>query len=118
MLPDLESPPGPFWDAPMDGVGSLDWYNEFGDNLRKHEIPAATQRFHMSRSIEYIREDFGVTPHGDSAGRQPLFQEPGQQLGAIAAHMGFGVATSNWRSTSAPTWCFAGTDFAPQTVGV
>src|ERR1035437_1078286 len=26
MLPDLESPPGPFWDAPMDGVGSLDWY--------------------------------------------------------------------------------------------
>ena len=35
MLPDLESPPGPFWDAPMDGVGSLDWYNEFGDALRK-----------------------------------------------------------------------------------
>jgi hypothetical protein len=30
MLPDLESPPGPFWDAPIDGVGSLDWYNKFG----------------------------------------------------------------------------------------
>jgi len=36
MLPNLESPPGLFWDAPMNSVGSLDWYNEFGDALRKH----------------------------------------------------------------------------------
>ena len=32
----------------MDGVGSLDWYNEFGDGLRKREVPAATQIFHVS----------------------------------------------------------------------
>src|SRR2546427_10234152 len=64
MLPDLEAPPGPFWDAPMDGVGSLDWYNEFGDALRKQEVPAVTQRLHLSRSIAYRRDDFGVVPLG------------------------------------------------------
>ena len=62
MLPDLDSPPGPFWNAPMDGVGSLDWYNEFGDGLRHRDVPAATQRLHMQRSIDCIREDFGVVP--------------------------------------------------------
>lgn len=45
----------------MDGTGSLDWYNEFGDGLRKREAPAITQRPHMSRAIENIREDFGLT---------------------------------------------------------
>jgi hypothetical protein len=95
MLPDLESPPGPFWDAPMDGVGSLDWYNEFGDNLRKHEIPAATQRFHMSRSIEYIREDFGVVPTVIRGGGSLFSKSPANNSAAIAARMGFGIATSN-----------------------
>ena len=95
MLPDLESPPGPFWDAPMDGVGSLDWYNEFGDNLRKHEIPAATQRFHMSRSIEYIREYFGVVPTVIRGGGSLFSKSRANNSAAIAARMGFGIATSN-----------------------
>jgi len=46
----------------MDGVGSLGWWTEFGDPVRKKEIPAITQMFHMRRSLEQIREDFGVTP--------------------------------------------------------
>ena len=62
MLPDLESPPGPWWDAPMDGAGSLPWWTEFGDPIRRKEVPAAVQTFHMRRSIEQIQEDFGVTP--------------------------------------------------------
>jgi hypothetical protein len=95
MLPDLESAPGPFWDAPMDGVGSLDWYNEFGDNLRKHEIPAATQRFHMNRSIEYIREDFGVVPTVIRGGGSLFSKSPANNSAAIAARLGFGIATSN-----------------------
>ena len=78
MLPDLESAPGPFWDAPMDGVGSLDWYNEFGDALRKHEIPAATQRLHMARAIELHPRGFRRDAAGDPAGRRPLFEEPGR----------------------------------------
>jgi len=95
MLPDLDSPPGPFWDAPMDGVGSLDWYNEFGDNLRKHEIPAATQRLHMSRAIEYIRQDFGVVPTVIRAGGGLYSKSSANHTAAIAARMGFGIATWN-----------------------
>jgi hypothetical protein len=78
MLPDLDSPPGPWWTAPMDGVGSLGWWTEFGDPIRKKEIPAITQIFHMRQSIEQILADFGVTPlflirggSGFSRGRGP-----------------------------------------------
>lgn len=93
MLPDLESPPGPFWEAPMDGVGSLDWYNEFGDNLRKREIPAATQRLHMSRALECIREDFGVVPQVIRPGGGLYSKSPANNTAVIAAQMGFGIAT-------------------------
>jgi hypothetical protein len=95
MLPDLESPPGPFWDAPMDGVGSLDWWNEFGDNLRKHEIPAITQRFHLNRAIEYIEKDFGVVPQVIRGGGSLFSKSTVNNTAAIAANMGFGIATSN-----------------------
>jgi hypothetical protein len=93
MLPDLDSPPGPWWTAPMDGVGSLEWYNEFGDRLRQREIPAATQRFHLERSLEQIRADFGVTPlalrpGGSLPSRSYLNHTP-----RIAAQAGFGVMT-------------------------
>lgn len=105
MLPDLESPPGPFWDAPMDGVGSLDWYNEFGDALRKREIPAATQRFHMGRAIAYIREDFGVTPQVIRPGGGLYSKTPQNNTAMNAARMGFGLASWNWAT-------YLGTDLA------
>ena len=96
MLPDLESAPGPFWDAPMDGVGSLDWYNEFGDNLRKRETPAATQREHMTRSIQYIREDFGVFPQVIRPGGSLYSKSLANSTAVNAARMGFGIATWDW----------------------
>ena len=96
MLPDLDSPPGPFWDAPMDGVGSLDWYNEFGDGLRKQEIPAAVQRDHMRRSIAYIREDFGVTPQVIRPGGGLYSRNSANNTARLAAYAGFGLATWNW----------------------
>ncbi|MFB3826589.1 MAG: hypothetical protein ACE15B_07455 [Bryobacteraceae bacterium] len=91
MLPDLDSPPGPLWDAPLDGAATLGWDNEFGDRIRKQEIPAAVQRVHIQRALENLREDFGVTP---------LFLRPGggeyspayeRHTGRIAAQMGFGL---------------------------
>jgi len=91
MLPDLDSPPGPFWNAPLDGVATLGWDNEFSDRIRKQEIPAVTQKLHMERSIEYLQQDFGVTP---------LFIRPGggefsptwvNHTGRIAAQLGFGL---------------------------
>ena len=96
MLPDLESAPGPFWDAPMDGVGSLDWYNEFADGLRKQEVPAAIQRDHMQRSIECIREDFGATPLVVRPGGTLYSRSTAHSTARIAAQVGFGMATWNW----------------------
>jgi hypothetical protein len=92
MLPDLESAPGPFWDAPMDGVGSLDWYNEFGDALRNADIPAATQRLHLRRAIECLREDFGVTPHVLRPAGSLYSKSPANHTALIAAGLGFGLA--------------------------
>jgi hypothetical protein len=92
MLPDLDSPPGPFWNAPMDGVGSLNWWTEFGDQLRKTEVPAATQRFHMQRSLEQIREDFGVTPLFLMRGGGGHSTSYANHSARIAAQLGFGLS--------------------------
>lgn len=91
MLPDLDSPPGPFWTAPMDGVGTLDWYNEFSDRLREEEVPAIIQRFHLSRSIEYIERDFGVTPLFFRPGGGAYSTSPTNHTGRVAAQSGFGL---------------------------
>ncbi|MDA2939024.1 polysaccharide deacetylase family protein, partial [Acidobacteria bacterium AH-259-A15] len=91
MLPDLESPPGPWWTAPMDGVGGLSWYNEFRDRLRGKEIPALTQKFHMQRSIEYIEKDFGSTPLYFRPGGGAFSQSYSNYTPRIAAQMGFGL---------------------------
>jgi hypothetical protein len=91
MLPDLDSPPGPLWTAPLDGTATLGWDNEFGDRIRGKEIPAATQRVHLQRALEGIQQDFGV---------RPLFLRPGggefsrsyeNHTGRIAAQMDFGL---------------------------
>ncbi|MBL8293542.1 MAG: hypothetical protein JNN08_16970, partial [Bryobacterales bacterium] len=91
VLPDLDSPPGPFWDAPLDGAGSLAWFNEFADRLRQQDIPAATQRHHMQRSIDYLAADFRVRPlflrpPGGAGSLSPAAHTP-----RIAAGMGFGL---------------------------
>jgi len=92
MLPDLDSPPGPFWKAPLDGVATLGWDNEFGDRIRDREIPAATQKMHMERSIECLREDFGVTPLFIRPGGGEFSQTYANHTGRIAAQLGFGLA--------------------------
>ncbi|MBI4875249.1 MAG: hypothetical protein HY822_11510 [Acidobacteria bacterium] len=96
MLPDLDSPPGPWWDAPMDGVGSLDWYNEFADRLRDREIPAATQREHLRRSLQHLREDFAVTPVVVRPGGGAYSRSYANDTARVAAGLGFGLATWNW----------------------
>jgi peptidoglycan/xylan/chitin deacetylase (PgdA/CDA1 family) len=102
MLPDLDSPPGPWWDAPMDGIGSLDWYNEFGDRLRDREIPAAIQKEHLRRSLEHIREDFGVTPLVVRPGGGAYSRSFANDTARVAAGMGFGLATWNWAVCLSP----------------
>jgi hypothetical protein len=92
MLPDLDSPPGPFWTGPMDGTGSLAWWTEFGDELRKKEIPAIAQTFHMKRGIEYIREDFGVNPLFLMRGGGGFSKSLANNSDRIAARLGFGIS--------------------------
>ena len=92
MLPDLESPPGPWWNAPLDGTGSLNWWTEFGDEVRKKEIPAITQMFHMRRGIEYIQEDFGVTPLFLMRGGGGFSRSFPNNSGRLAAQLGFGIS--------------------------
>ncbi|MEK7403752.1 MAG: hypothetical protein AAB225_01460 [Acidobacteriota bacterium] len=92
MLPDLDSPPGPWWTAPMDGVGSLGWWTEFGDPVRGREVPAATQVFHMRRSIEYIQEDFGVVPLFLMRGGGGFGRSYANHSARLAAQAGFGLS--------------------------
>jgi hypothetical protein len=92
MLPDLDSPPGPWWTAPMDGVGSLGWWTEFGDLVRKKEIPAITQMFHLRRSIEYLKEDFGVVPLFLMRGGGGYSRSYPNHSARIAAQLGFGLS--------------------------
>ena len=75
----------------MDGIGSLGWWTEFGDPIRKKEIPAIVQRFHMRQSLEQIREDFGVTPLFFIRGGGFSKSWPNNTM-AIAAQMGFGFS--------------------------
>jgi peptidoglycan/xylan/chitin deacetylase (PgdA/CDA1 family) len=91
MLPDLDSPPGPFWNAPLDGIATLGFDTEFGDRMRSREIPAVTQELHMRRSIEYLREDFGVTPLFIRPGGGEHSQTLANHTGRIAAALGFGL---------------------------
>jgi hypothetical protein len=95
MLPDLDSPPGPFWDAAMDGAATLGWDVEFGDLLRGNDVPAITQRFLMERGIEYIRQDFGVVPLfviNGGGGKSLSYPHHSARL---AAEMGFGLGNFN-----------------------
>ncbi len=102
MLPDLDSPPGPWWDAPVDGEKAWSkWYEEFGDRRRGNEIPAITQMYHMRRSIEGIRSQFSVTPLELNFGGGGFSSSYNNHSWRIAALAGFG-------------WCrgyFLGTDY-------
>ena len=63
MQPDLDSPPGPWWTADLDGEASVGgWYEEFEDTRRGVELPVLTQLFHLKRSLEYLRQDFNARP--------------------------------------------------------
>ena len=90
MQPDLNSPPGPWWDADLDGEATtISWYEEFLDRRRGAEVPALTQLFHMKRSIDYVNEDFGQQPMTLRAGGGAWSKSYVNHTGLIAARAGF-----------------------------
>jgi hypothetical protein len=95
MLPDLESPPGPFWTVPMDANVPHGFDEEFGDRLRKKDVPAITQRFLMERGLEYLRADFGAAPLFVINGGSGKSLSYPHHSARLAAEMGFGLGHFN-----------------------
>src|SRR5579863_1273368 len=91
MQPDLDSPPGPWWDAPLyEEKAEVGWYREFGDTRRNKEIPAAVQRAHLEHSRGWLIQEFGVEPLSFIAGGNGISESRPNNTTAIAALVGFG----------------------------
>lgn len=91
MQPDLDSPPGPWWDAPLYGEkAEVGWYREFGDTRRNREIPAAVERMHLDRSRSWLTQEFGVEPLSFIAGGNGISESLPNNTTVVAARAGFG----------------------------
>jgi hypothetical protein len=92
MDPDLESPPGPWWTANLAGEASVDgWYGEFADHRREREVPAATQLFHMRRSLAELRDDFGQQALELKPGNDAWSKSQFNNTARLAGRVGFGL---------------------------
>ena len=92
MLPDLDSPPGPWWDADIDGEkAEKGWYREFYDVRRDKEIPSAVQAFHLNNGLQGIIEQFGVFPLSFRPGGAMFSTSYPNNILEIAARLGFGT---------------------------
>ncbi|MGH9430220.1 MAG: hypothetical protein ACRD3T_01620 [Terriglobia bacterium] len=92
MEPDLESSPGPWWTANVAGEASaVGWYGEFEDQRRNREIPAATQIFHMKRSLADLRQDFGQQALELKPGNNAWSKSQFNNTARLAGRVGFGL---------------------------
>ncbi len=86
---DLDSPPGPWWDAPIEGERSHNgWYHENFDFRRGVSCPANDILFTYKVGRDAIERQFGVTPLAANV-------RPGEDLerydGRLAVIAGYGV---------------------------
>ena len=92
MEPDLDSPPGPWWTADLEGEGSMvGWYGEFEDQRRGEEIPAVTQIYHMKRALEELLQDFGKQALELKPGNNSWSKSQFNNTAGLAARVGFGL---------------------------
>lgn len=92
MQPDLDSPPGPWWDAGLyEEKAEVGWYREFGDTRRDKEIPATVQLLHLERSKEWLIKDFGLEPLSFVAGGNGISDSLPNNTTALAARAGYGL---------------------------
>lgn len=98
MQPDLDSAPGPWWTADLEGEASVGgWYEEFDDTRRGIEAAALTQLFHLKRSIDYLREDFDARPLSVIIGGGGWSKSYQNHSARVAAQAGFGLFDINER---------------------
>ncbi len=96
MQDDLDSPPGPWWNADLAGEASVGgWYEEFEDSRRGVESPALTQLYHLQRSIDYLKEDFDARPLSVIIGGGGWSKSYQNQSARVAAKAGFGLFDIN-----------------------
>jgi len=122
MQPDLDSPPGPWWGAPLDGEKAhVGWYREFGDTRRGFkDIPAGQQVFHMRTGKKWLEHLFGVEALSFVAGGGGVSLCYPNHTWILAAREGFGWFC--WfggylgRDMAVRGWLFEGTPEAPATI--
>ncbi len=100
MTWDLDSPPGPWWDAPIEGERAHgDWYQETYDARRGTPVPSNDMLFLYKVGRNAVEKQFGVTPLAVNI-------RPGTSLehdnGRLAAIAGYGV----------DRWHYVGTDYS------
>jgi len=97
---DLDSPPGPWWDAPIEAeMAHGDWYQETYDARRDTHVPSNDMLFLYKVGRDAIERQFGVTPLAVTI-------RPGTSLehdnGRLAVIAGYGV----------DRWHYVGTDYS------
>jgi hypothetical protein len=94
---DLDSPPGPWWDKPIDGeMAKTDWYNEVVD-VRRGAIPVPSNDllFIYKTGIDAVKKTFGVEVLAAEVRPVAELREGthgGDDNGRVAAIAGLGVS--------------------------
>ena len=90
MIPDLVSDPG-WYGTPLDNERAVNgWYQEFRDNRRNKEIPAAEQLWRMKTGKEWLTQQFGVSPLEFVAGGNGVSTSYFNNTLKLAGQAGFG----------------------------
>lgn len=91
---DLDSPPGPWWDSPLEGtMCNPDWYQETIDAVRKQSVPSNDMLFIYKTGRDAIEKQFGVTPL--AVNTSPA-DELNHDSGRLAAIAGYGVSRDHY----------------------
>jgi len=116
MQPDLESAPGPWWGAKIEGRKAMvGWYREFYDKVREQDVPASVQLRRMKISREWIHYQFGEYP--------VAFIPPGWEVSRsrqadtfrLASRAGFGWLDGYLGEDMViKGWMFSGTEDVPE----
>jgi hypothetical protein len=98
---DLDSPPGPFWDSPLDSQkNNGDWYNEVSDVVRGNvPVPLNDLLFIYKTGIDAVKKAFGVTPIDAEIYPSSDLSEgthTGDNNGRVAAMAGLGVGRDSY----------------------
>ncbi len=114
MTWDLDSPPGPWWDAPIESeMAHGDWYQENNDERRDAPVPSNDMLFLYKVGRDAVERQFGVTPLAVTIQPGPSLEHDNGRLAAIAS---YGV--SRWQYVGADySILFSISQMCPELIG-